>query len=490
MQQSKKHPLNYIPRKVSRSMPKRKCSFTQTENELFHYMKALRFLNNCHEAVNKMLIDNFRECGDSVPKDLFLMPKIPNCYGVCKQFLQNGQCSSELLDITNDSNQEYSLKSIRGCSAKRSDNTGISLDSFHSENDHDGSIGSPVKPLTINSGVDENQRHVAETNVSAKSSETFILMKNEKAPTQGPNLLQNRKRILQIFQRQVHQELEQILPSRMSSDFEFTDIKITDIPPEKLNLMEYSMKKVPKDPPAQVVFENRLPKYVHPSTTNFNLKGGPKQSKSLNGIQKAFSPKKINLMFHKISQENLHLGDRPSYIENSVDSEMLNDVEYEPTNDIDNKCRTRYSFPNLLNKSMWEIEYDVKSRPTITHPLQLSEKDRSMVDENVLRTMGLYTKTGNLRPEVIEILQDTERSRILNDSRSKPFRTKRKLDVEIHFKQDLNMENTSSLSLISFDSGCSGVPSVSSVSSDIKSDSEVEVKFDNRLMRLDKTLSL
>lgn len=88
-----------------------------------------------------------------------------------------------------------------------------------------------------------------------------------------------------------------------------------------------------------------------------------------------------------------------------------------------------------------------QNQESVSHPLKLTQRNLTCVDERVVVNMGLFTERGELPKEIIKILED-EKSNRANDARNKPFRAPRRDD---HTNDDEIFYETSSESAHSSD---------------------------------------
>lgn len=77
-------------------------------------------------------------------------------------------------------------------------------------------------------------------------------------------------------------------------------------------------------------------------------------------------------------------------------------------------------------------------------PLKLTVRDMSRVNEKVLNTIGLFTERGDIRPGIIDILEEQKRAKA-KDARNKQFRSRRQWDLQVHLnpKEEVGSSFTS-----------------------------------------------
>ncbi|ENN71191.1 hypothetical protein HUJ04_007637 [Dendroctonus ponderosae] len=179
------------------------------------------------------------------------------------------------------------------------------------------------------------------------------------------------------------------------------------------------------------------------------------------------SPKRVNEMFKKISRETIKSEsneDFTRFIEyddsvqgwgddcekdfSSCESVILNDEEFQKRN---LKTTAAFSRQKLeygrkggrKDDKFWQgcfahASVDPEDHLLKCNPLKLTDKDKSKANEKVLRTIGLFTEKGEIRPGVISILEEKQRQSLMqNRAKNVQFRTERKFDLEVRFNNQM-----------------------------------------------------
>lgn len=148
-----------------------------------------------------------------------------------------------------------------------------------------------------------------------------------------------------------------------------------------------------------------------------------------------FTPKKVVKMFDAISQDSKN-SKKNSLNEDSDDSIILDDEQFE-----------QHSH-NLLYKPTSTKDFSIYKHPDTkknllinekANPLKLNQKDLTNINEKTLNTIGLFTNRGEIKPDVIDMLE-REKSIKANDMRNKKFRSQRQWDLEIHLNPKTDLE--------------------------------------------------
>ncbi|KAJ8915123.1 hypothetical protein NQ315_000375 [Exocentrus adspersus] len=217
-------------------------------------------------------------------------------------------------------------------------------------------------------------------------------------------------------------------PRLMQSHFH-----VVNIPPQ-INLLEYAQKKLERQlaesrPVSPVVNVQSLPHHRQFLSNCISVR------RSMNITPN--TPHKVNDMFRKFSQENFRnaeavLGLECDCRESDEDSVILDDEEFEKINGrVDEHSEKKQKRISSAGKEK-------------SNPLKLTVRDMTKVNEKMLSTIGLFTERGDVRPGVIDILEEQKRAKA-KDSRNKQFRSRRQWDLQIHLnpKENLNPSFTS-----------------------------------------------
>ncbi|KAF7281502.1 hypothetical protein GWI33_004583 [Rhynchophorus ferrugineus] len=249
-----------------------------------------------------------------------------------------------------------------------------------------------------------------------------------------------------------------------------------------LNLMEYTLKKLSARPCDDSSDEEAMDEFISPPVPEVicNYFNSP----TLNQI--SHTPHKVNEMFKKISNDNTNsdeckydnmyikyisnqnLVDDGSFCENckkhctkkalcqNDDCTVYNNQKrwnadvtsssdcLSSDEEFKNVFGNGYFHP--VKESVKGTQYDssikeMPAEPVRSHPLELTERDRYFADEKMLKAIGLFTETGEIRPGILEILETEQKNPSQRPSKNVQFRTERKLDVEVRYNnKNINMD--------------------------------------------------
>ncbi|KAL1498170.1 hypothetical protein ABEB36_009012 [Hypothenemus hampei] len=408
-----------------------------------HYQSTLKFLNICHDFMNNVLI------GDC-PRLDFRVPEVPNYFN-CLDMLFNGKnlesCKTafdfkEMVPNTTISSSEKNFFT---------DKCGVSPSRLvKSEKD----IHTKQKELKALSNTFEE---ILKTCNEFENKSLEFLLKNDVPLNEPPAFLRDetKREIRENFERGDQKE---------------------ESPREAFNLLQYSLKQYNHDKS-----DSDYSPVPSPSQMSRVSIDESRNSSLIILNQVAQSPKKVNEMFKKISRENYEQNRTNSRIRvfdesraefSSCESIILTDEEFfkkkssKPSKNLQidfSKPETWKSgrlgkFLIFINNGDIKLHLAKVSGDEFmakANPLKLNDKDKSTTDENVLRRIGLFTGQGEIRPDVISILEEKQRlSCSQNKTKNVKFRSERKFDMEVRFKNVKLSESASDESLL-----FSGTPS-------------------------------
>ncbi|XP_030752027.1 uncharacterized protein LOC115879378 [Sitophilus oryzae] len=450
------------------------------------YSKTLLFMNAFHDNMNKALEKNM--VADEVVLDAeFKIPEVPDYFKIFELLVTQNR---DQVIKKRQVNKVTSIPSSWEVEAKLEDTAGdgVSAGNEKKKSDvqllyvnsvGDGPTDDTLKQTNENENLDKSEikEVIDDYQMTANSRTTLTpmrLVKSEKdvlskSNNYTCNTLYEPLRITNTVQRSPNQFYEESI-SLNAEDLTHNNVQSIDHIEDdeikintNLNLMEYTYNKLG----TKHKKVNSMPKTI------FNYVN----KKMLNQVSQ--SPQKVNEMFKRISGRNIRISSEDyrlkrhiyhqdlmshdSFCENckenctkeiiqeagdyraianrdedwniemgsSSDSGNLNDEEFENLNTNGYVLWTRQDNESQVKRPLTEI--DVAIKPAKFHPLELTEKDRSLIDKDMLKAIGLFTENGDIRPTVIGILEEKQRSVSQKPSKNVKFRTERKLDVQVRF---------------------------------------------------------
>lgn len=415
-----------------------------------HYSNTLRFLNKCHEYINSILKGEVPTL--KVQKLLeFRVPDVPNYFNVLEEFLAPSENHSSF-EISNK-NPSFMVKQ---CEEKNEDAEQVLFNFNQFIQNEDFFIDPPQK-------------------ISGTSAPKLVETDDVKVPS--PNEIQmlsnTFEEILQTCNEFENKSIEYMLqhdiallePPIQQQQQTVKHMQIVDInhQPKGFNLLEYALKnrsRASSDLSSRSSSNQSLNADTPGNTLQEVFANVKKSFTVLNAAPQCHSPKRVNELFEKISRESLKhskcddesksdkinrkmensssesiiLSDEEFYRRRLSNSETWGQPMVQSWCQINQRSSSRKSQPRKIPPKQPEPEKISKCPRLKSNPLTLNEKDRTKVDQKVLKTIGLFTENGEIRPDVITLLEEKQNFKYTQDNaKNVKFRTEKQMNVEVRF---------------------------------------------------------
>ncbi|CAH0564656.1 unnamed protein product [Brassicogethes aeneus] len=385
------------------------------------YMKAVRFINKVHTHMNNVLNQKCIQGGED--KDvLFRMPEIQNYLPLYKFFLDNLKEDSKI--------QENNDKCFKDLVEKLSN---TSIIEFVPEIKQLKEYKELEKKLSTHSKNVQTDFIMKFSNESDKEEQDDCEVEEASLPSTS-NLDVNKEDLENCFIN-IPEKLKELDEANSENRSMMADLIKEQVREQFEDLILKSKKNVQMDT------EKTLSRII---------------------ISQVNIPGKTSTQFSCLKQSG------PVHFKNT-----FNNVDVDILDDNNSIILDDEEFERLKEKSLKEQKKvyrkvePVIRKPIFNCPLKLNQKDMPMVNKDILSAIGIFNDQGEIRPDIMEMMEKGKEKN-LNNMRNKIFREKRKCNPAQEIFSTALM-STSALSL-------------NSDSSDIKSDSELEM-MENEINR-------
>lgn len=418
-----------------------------------HYSNTLRFLNKCHEYINSILKGEVPTL--KVQKLLqFRVPDVPNYFNVVEEFLAPSENHSSSIEISNK-NPSFVMKK---CEVENEDAEQVFFDFNQFIQNEDFFIDSPqmISGTSAPKLVETDEFQVPSPNEMKMLSSTFEEI------LKTCNEFENKS-----IEYMLQHDIALLEPPMQQQEQTVRHMQIVDIntQPRGFNLLEYALKSRSRassnlssrsSSDQSLNTDHRKPENTLQEVFN-NVK---KSFTVLNAAPQCHTPKRVNELFEKISRESLKHSEcdnksnsdkvKREMENSSSESVILSDEEFyrrrlsnsetwgqpmvQSWCHINQQSTSRKYQPRKILPKQLEPEKVPKYPRLKSNPLTLNEKDRTKVDQKVLKTIGLFTEKGEIRPDVISLLEEKQNNKYSQENaKNFKFRTEKQMNVEVRF---------------------------------------------------------
>lgn len=417
-----------------------------------HYSNTLRFLNKCHEYINSILKGEVPTL--KVQKLLeFRVPDVPNYFNVVEEFLASNENHSSF-EIPNET-PSFILKKGE---VENGDAEEVLFDFNQCIQNEDFCID----PSQMISGTSAPKLVDGEEFQRPSPNEMQMLSNTFEEILKTCNEFENKS-----IEYMLQHDIALLEPPIQQQQQTVRHMQIVDIntQPRGFNLLEYALQSHSR---ASSDFSSRSSSDQSfdvdrrkPRNTLQEVFANVKKSFTvLNAAPQCHSPKRVNELFNKISRESLKhsecdnasksdktkretensssesiiLSDEEFYRRRLSNSETWEQPMVQSWCQVNQQSNHRRYQPRKLPPKPLEPEKIPKCPRLKSNPLTLNEKDRTKVDQKVLKTIGLFTEKGDIRPDVISLLEEKRNYKCTQDNtKNVKFRTEKQTNVEVRF---------------------------------------------------------
>ncbi|KAG5886750.1 hypothetical protein JTB14_019447 [Gonioctena quinquepunctata] len=442
-----------------------KGNFSEESRKTYYW--ALNYVNRFHHSMNQTLESN-QEPTECKKTELFTFPSVPDysslfpvIFKKSRECLINREKKSEITNpCSTTPKDKYNSKSriINDSSYKKLNLIEENVDTNHAVS---------KKILAHSSNSNSMPKNPAQKKTSRLNTVSQIYNDKDNSVNKETEANIDKQEMSQngFFDLLKEHLMEDIWKSFMKMDevknekgnkLGKSSFSIVNIQPQ-LSSMDYAQQKIERN--------SDLDTYkLEEKDTGDNRKQPPKHSSSKNMTIRPNTPVKVKNMFDRISKDTISskkiFESKTFHVQedSDADSVIFDDEEFEKMSKPPRFIEADEIA--LLDRNEVKCKYDNEK----SNPLRLTGRDMTKLNEKMLSTIGLFTERGDVRPGVIDILEQHKNQKS-KDTRNKLFRSKRQWDLQIHLKP--NKEPPSS------------IPSNSSDKSFISVSSEVKLQVKN-----------